>query len=82
MSSEEIDSYNDSDNDIEDISAHQSYSSKLGIDDKISTSNYFLKLLNDENSCYCNSIVQALLSLNNKCFSRVSKLILTFYFSL
>jgi hypothetical protein len=34
---------------------------------------YNLKFWNDSNSCYCNSIVQAVLSLNNKYLSRVSK---------
>ncbi len=34
---------------------------------------YYLKFWNDSNSCYCNSIVQAVLSLNNKYLSRVSK---------
>jgi uncharacterized UBP type Zn finger protein len=38
--------------------------------------NFYLKLWNDGNSCYCNSLVQALLSLNHKCLSRVSLVLL------
>jgi len=35
-------------------------------------SNYHLKLVNEKNSCYCNSVIQALLSLNAKVLTRVS----------
>jgi len=33
--------------------------------------NFYLKLWNDGNSCYCNSLVQAILSLNHRALSRV-----------
>jgi len=34
--------------------------------------NFYLKLWNGGNSCYCNSLVQAILSLNHRSLSRVN----------
>lgn len=57
-------------------------SSKKKIYNRKFTSTFYLKLLNNSNSCYCNSIVQAILSLNITCLTRVSLLFFCFFDSL